>query len=165
MQSCDILQIDALASGLVNDPTVQVLVLKIDSPSRDLWAQSCLAATSYPYVAALPRDDASVYKLAHRVSSQEGLVRFMNNSFEREGLHLISPRAVQGVACQAVAEPVTIGAGMNLLRTLLHRCVPRFFSVKTGKTRLSQGAPLQAWLGQSKSRMYIRLSCLPLLAL
>ena len=113
------LQIDALAAGLVNDPTVQVLAVKIDSKSRQLWAKTCLASNSYPYAVALPSKEASVYKLAHRISSQEGLVRFMNNSFERSGLHLIIPRATQGVACQAVTEPVTIGAGMPLCRSSL----------------------------------------------
>jgi hypothetical protein len=120
------LQVSELAASLAHDSTVQILALKVDNTMTEVWTRNTLASLSYPYVAALPAKEASVYRLAHKLSSKKGLLRFMNRTFRRSGSNFIlaqEPTAM--VVVQAAPPPPlvsTLRAGkLSILHMLLTR--------------------------------------------
>jgi hypothetical protein len=102
------LQVSELAASLSHDPTLQILALKVDNALTELWTRNTMSALSYPYIAALPGKEASVYRLAHRLTSKKGLLRFMNRTFRRSGSESIFAQEPVATCAVQTASPLPV---------------------------------------------------------
>lgn len=91
---------NTVATGLVYDPTVQVLKLHAKSSTVRYWVREVLDVTSYPTILAMPADVPHIYKLHESRRTESGMLEFANAAFRRPASNQleIRPVPVMGVA-------------------------------------------------------------------
>jgi hypothetical protein len=116
------LQVSELSASLAHDSTVQILALKVDNAITERWTRNTLASLSYPYIAALPAKEASVYRLAHKLASKKGLLLFMNRTFRRSGSNcIVAQEPSATVVVQAAPPPPPLSTLQAGRPSILHK--------------------------------------------